>query len=107
MRLQRGGQLGVTYPGFFKNGEGHLCFRYRDGGSGDGSDFYNIYDPAAHSWRRLFDSPLFEGEGERSAYSSGPALGPDGYFHVLWMWRETLGPNRDLKPKAAPPPSEG
>ena len=45
---------------------------------------HGLLDRAAHSWRRLFDTPLFEGEGECSAYSSGPALGPDGYFHGLW-----------------------
>jgi alpha-L-rhamnosidase len=37
----------------------------------------------------LFDGPLLDGEGERSAYSSGPQRGPDGRFHLLWMWRET------------------
>ena len=40
-------------------------------------------------WRRFFDGPLLDGEGERSAYSSGPHRGPDGRFHLLWMWRET------------------
>jgi len=79
----------VTYPVFMRNGDGRLCFRYRDGGSGNGSDLYNIYDPSKRQWQRLFDTPLLEGEGERSAYSSGPSLGPDGQYHLFWMWRES------------------
>ena len=79
----------VTYPRFLTNDSGDLVFRYRDGGSGNGSDFYNIYDPQKHEWKRLFDGPLLDGEGERSAYSSGPQRGPDGRYHLLWMWRDT------------------
>lgn len=82
-------ELRCTYPAFFKNAKGDLCFRYRDGGSGNGSEFFNIYDEKSKSWRRLFDTPLFEGEGLRSAYASGPTLGPDGRYHVIWMWRDT------------------
>ncbi len=82
-------ETSVTYPGFFINDAGELLFRYRDGGSGNGSDFYNIYDPQKHEWRRFFDGPLFDGEGQRSAYSLGPRRGPDGWYHLLWMWRDT------------------
>ena len=79
----------ATYPRFFTNDTGDLVFGYRDGGSGNGSDLYNIYDPKTHAWRRLFDGPLLDGEGQRSAYSMGPQRGPDGRFHLLWMWRDT------------------
>jgi hypothetical protein len=79
----------VTCPGFFNSASGDLLFRYRDGGSGNGSDLYNIYDPDARTWRRLFDGPLLEGEGERSAYGTGPRRGPDGLYHMVWMWRDT------------------
>ena len=82
-------EVRTTYPRFFQNASGDLCFRYRDGGSGNGSDLYNIYDPSSQTWRRLLDTTLLEGEGERSAYSSSPQLGPDGRFHMIWMWRET------------------
>jgi hypothetical protein len=78
-----------TYPLFFKTAAGDLVFRYRDGSSGNGSDLYNIYDPALRAWRRLLETPLLEGEGERNAYATEPTLGPDGYFHLVWMWRET------------------
>ena len=82
-------ELRATYPNFFKDAKGDLIFRYRDGSSGNGSDLYNIYDPATHVWRRLFETPLLEGEGERNAYSSGPVLGTDGRFHLAWVWRDT------------------
>lgn len=78
-----------TYPVFFKNAAGDLLFRYRDGASGNGSDLYNVYDPATRTWRRMIQTPLLEGEGERNAYAMEPTLGPDGRFHLVWMWRET------------------
>jgi hypothetical protein len=78
-----------TYPLFFKTAAGELVFRYRDGSSGNGSDLYNLYDEKSHTWRRLLDTPLLDGEGERNAYATEPTLGPDGLFHLVWMWRET------------------
>lgn len=78
-----------TYPLFFKNAEGDLVFRYRDGGSGNGNDIYNAYDAKARSWRRLVGTPILDGEGRRNAYALKPVLGPDGLFHLAWMWRET------------------
>ena len=79
----------TTYPVFFKNAKGDLIFRYRDGGSGDGSDIYNIYDTDTRTWRHLNTSPIIDGEGLRNAYASVPTLGPDGLFHMVWVWRET------------------
>jgi hypothetical protein len=79
----------ATYPNFFKNTAGDLLFRYRDGGSGNGSDYCNIYDPDTRTWRRFLDTPFHDGEGERNAYAITPLLGPDGRFHLLWVWRET------------------
>ena len=78
-----------TYPVFFKTADGDLLFRYRDGSSGNGSDLYNRYDPATRTWSRLLTTPLLEGEGQRNAYAGEPTLGPDGRFHLVWMWRET------------------
>lgn len=79
----------VTYPHFFKNVEGDLLFRYRDGGSGRGSDYYNIYDLERQEWSRLIEGSLIDGEGQRNAYSSGPVRSPDGSYHMIWMWRDT------------------
>ncbi len=78
-----------TYPVFFKNAAGGLLFRYRDGSSGNGSDLYNAYDEQSRTWRRLLDTPLLDGEGRRNAYALDPVLGPDGRFHLVWMWRDS------------------
>jgi hypothetical protein len=79
----------TTYPNFFQNTAGDLLFRYRDGGSGNGSDYYNIYDSTQRTWNRFLDTPLHDGEGERNAYATTPLMGPDGRFHMVWVWRET------------------
>jgi len=79
----------TTYPVFSHGPAGDLIFKYRDGGSGNGSDYYNIYDPDTRQWRWLFAGPLLDGEGERNAYSTGLQRGPDGLYHLLWMWRDT------------------
>jgi hypothetical protein len=78
-----------TYPHFFRGPDGALLFTYRDGGSGNGNQLYNRYDSKAHAWRRLLDGPLTDGEGARNAYLQGPTRGPDGLYHLIWVWRET------------------
>jgi hypothetical protein len=82
-------ETACTYPVFFKNAAGDLLFRYRDGSSGNGSDLYNFYDPAARAWRQMLQTPLLDGEGRRNAYALEPTVGPDGRFHLVWMWRDT------------------
>lgn len=82
-------EMHCTYPHFFENQAGELFFVYRDGSSGDAADLYNRYDRATRTWRRHLPTPLHDGEGTRSAYALKPRLGPDGRFHVLWMWRDT------------------
>jgi hypothetical protein len=79
----------MTYPVFIKDSAGRLLLKYRDGGSGNGNEIYDIYDPAAGRWRHLFATPLTDGEGQRNAYFVGPTQGPDGFFHLAWVWRET------------------
>jgi BNR repeat-containing family member len=79
----------ATYPQFLTDPSGGLLFNYRDGGSGRGNHIYNRYDPSTRSWSRLLDKPLLDGEGSRSAYPSGPTLGKDGWYHMLWVWRDT------------------
>jgi hypothetical protein len=64
-------------------------FTYRSGSSGNGKQFYNIYDAATRQWRRLLDQPLLDGGGEKNAYLHGPTPGPDGWLHLCWVWRET------------------
>ncbi len=79
----------VTYPHFFRGPKGELIFTYRDGGSGNGNQIYNVYDLASRRWRRLLDGPLTDGLGRMNAYLHGPVRGPDGRFHLCWVWRDT------------------
>jgi hypothetical protein len=88
----------VTYPVFFNGPSGDLIFEYRDGQSGDGNTIFDSYAAASQTWTRLLDSPLLDGQGQRNAYPEGPVLGPDGYFHLVWVWRDTpdASTNHDL-----------
>jgi hypothetical protein len=79
----------MTYPVFIADHAGNLILKYRDGGSGNGNEIYNVYDPASSKWRHLLSAPLVDGEGKRNAYFVGPTLGPDGFFHLAWVWRDT------------------
>lgn len=79
----------ATYPKFFSDPDGDLIFTYRDGGSGNGNQIYNRYDPDSGRWSRLLDQPLVDGQGEMNAYLHGPVVGPDAYYHLIWVWRDT------------------
>ena len=79
----------VTYPRFLTDHNNNLIFTYRHGSSGNGVNLYNRYDTGKQSWTRLLETPLFDGEGKCNAYPQGPVRGPDGRFHVIWVWRDT------------------
>ncbi len=79
-----------TYPRFVAGPDRRLLFTYRDGGSGKGNQIYNVYDPQTKAWRRLLDRPLLDGRGAMNAYPVGPSRGPDGFFHMCWVWRDTF-----------------
>ncbi len=78
-----------TYPVFLKRDNGDLIVKYRSGHSGDGMEVYLGYDTESKIWSRLHDTPLLDGEGLRNAYPEKPRMGPDGRFHMVWIWRET------------------
>ncbi len=78
-----------TYPRFLHDADGNLLFTYRSGSSGNGRRLYNGYNINSKTWSRFLNSPLFDGEGQRNAYPRGPIRGPDGLFHVVWVWRDT------------------
>ena len=82
-------EIRVTYPKFFDAPGGDLIFTYRIGGSGNGNQIYNRYNPETQTWGRLLDEPLVDGEGKMNAYLHGPVQGPDGFFHLVWVWRDT------------------
>ncbi len=90
--LERAAMVGerearVTYPKFLRGANNELLFCYRDGGSGDGEEIYNVYDPESQQWRRFHDQPFVSGEGNQNAYIIGPVKGPDNRFHICWVWR--------------------
>lgn len=88
----------MTYPEFFKGPNGELHFKYRDGSSGQGRWFYNRWDNERQSWSHLHETVLLDGEGIRGVYPLGPVMGPDGYAHMTFTWRETpiASSNHDL-----------
>ncbi|MCX7727319.1 MAG: BNR repeat-containing protein, partial [Chitinispirillaceae bacterium] len=88
----------VTYPLFIKGLNGQLIFQYRDGGSGSGNTIWNGYDIKAKKWYRITKKALFDGEGKVNAYHTSPIMGPDSFFHIIWMWRDSpiANTNHDL-----------
>ncbi|MFI7430457.1 BNR-4 repeat-containing protein [Micromonospora sp. NPDC049836] len=78
----------VTYPRFLRHTNGDLLFSYRNGVSGDGANYYNRYDPVSRTWSSLLGRPLVDGAG-RNGYPEGPLRGPDGYWHLALVWRDT------------------
>lgn len=94
----------VTYPRFLQNKNGDLLFKYRIGGSGNGSDIYLRYDTESRDWSQLHAGPLIDGEGKMNAYVDGPAPGPDGRFHMVWIWRDTgdAATNHDISYARSP-----
>ena len=88
----------MTYPEFFKGPKGKLHLKYRDGSSGNGRWFYNRWDVETNSWSRIHDTVLLDGEDIRGSYPFGPVIGPDGYAHMTFTWRETpiASSNHDL-----------
>lgn len=79
----------ATYPVFMYDAQNRLLFGYRDGGSGNGNQIWNVYDPQTRAWSRLLDKPLFDGQGLMNAYPVGPTRSADGFFHIAWVWRDT------------------
>lgn len=88
----------MTYPEFFKGPDGGLHFKYRDGSSGNGRWFYSKWDVNTNSWSHLHKTVLLDGEDIRGIYPLGPIIGPDGYAHMTFTWRETpiASSNHDL-----------
>jgi hypothetical protein len=84
--------------------EGDLIFHYRDGGSGNGNEIYNIYQADTKQWQRLLDAPLTDGQGLMNAYQTQPTLMADDWYHVYWVWRVTpdCSTNHDLSYMKSP-----
>lgn len=78
----------VTYPTFLQEEDGTLLFYYRHGRSGQGNDWINRYTAPTRLWQRLNFKSLTDGEGVRNAYLDKFQRGPDGLWHLCWVWRE-------------------
>jgi BNR repeat-containing family member len=94
-------ERGCTYPTFFTGVGSRLFFMYREGSSGNGRRFVNAYDVKAKTWKRFLSTPLFQGRSggkTMNAYPVGMTTGPDGVFHIVWVWRDTsnCATNHDL-----------
>lgn len=91
-------EASATYPEFFTGPDGNLIFAYRDGGSGNGNHIFNAYDADTRTWSRVLDTPLTDGQGQYNAYPVGPIQGPDRFWHLVWVWRDTpdASTNHDL-----------
>jgi len=81
----------ITYPKFLSGPEGELVFYYRSGVPGDGIRLFNKYNSESQSWSRLVNEPLLDGEGKRNSYPVGPVVGPNDWYHLVWVWRESKG----------------
>lgn len=94
----------ATYPVFLQDRSGRLIFKYRNGVSGAGDEIYDVQDAQTGKWARLTSAPLVDGEGRRNAYFMGPVIGPDRWFHITWVWRETpmAESNHDLSYAKSP-----
>jgi hypothetical protein len=79
----------TTYPEFMYKPDGGLLFHYRYGHSGSGYEVYNYWNFKTHDWERFIEKPLIDGLGKRNAYMQGPSLGTDGYYHLIWVWRDS------------------
>jgi hypothetical protein len=77
----------VTYPEFYKLGNGDLLFFYRDGGSGNGNLVLNRYRTAQKKWERVHNN-LLDGEGVRNAYWQ-IWVSPGDEIYLSWVWRES------------------
>jgi hypothetical protein len=79
----------TTYPQFLRGAKKELLFHYRYGRSGSGYEVFNVWDSKSRTWKRLLNTPLTDGHGHMNAYMQGPMLGPDNWYHLLWVWRNT------------------
>lgn len=88
----------MTYPSFFVGNGDELYFKYRLGTSSEAQWYYNHWNTNTQQWSRLHESTLLDGEGVRSVYPKGPVFGPDGYAHLVFVWRESpkASSNHDL-----------
>lgn len=104
-------ELDVTYPQFTITTGGGLIFNRRMGVSGNGDQYFQIYNPATGAWSSkvqfinragTYVGPDAFGNTrtctERCAYLNGLDFDTNGTMHVTWTWRESASQygNRDI-----------
>jgi hypothetical protein len=87
-------EASTTYPEFVKDPSGDLYFLYRQGSSGNGVWYLNKFDDKSNTWSAQYGGTSIFGntggpDGFLNAYFNGPKLGPDGRFHMFFLWRDT------------------
>ncbi|WP_321797343.1 BNR repeat-containing protein [Caballeronia sp. J97] len=97
-------ETSTTYPEFMRiqiDGKDRLLFIYRTGGSGNGDWIINQYVDG--KWSRYLSGFLFartsKSGTDYSAYPAtrAPVLGPDGNYHLAWIWRSTELPDTNSR----------
>jgi hypothetical protein len=104
-------ELDVTYPQFTITQGGGLIFNRRMGVSGNGDQYFQIYNPATGAWNAKIQfinrAGTYVGVDpfgttrtctERCAYINGFDMDTNGTIHVTWTWRESASQygNRDI-----------
>ncbi len=88
----------VTYPQFLKSVDGPLLFIYRTGRSGDGAWKVNRWD--GRTWTAATQEPFLASRGfgrNVSAYPSRFVMSPDGYIHLVIVWRLTTDASTNVE----------
>lgn len=90
----------VSYPNFFRDTAENLYFMFRDGGAGDGAEYFYKYTPGGGTWAAAAGTGtagvLITGRGsspKESPYmfhqpQAVGTLGGGGYVHFMWCWRQ-------------------
>ena len=88
-RDDRQQRTGLHLPAVFSRPTGGLLFAYRDGASGNGNYIFNGYN---ESHQDLDPSPQHAAARRRGGAQRLPGRpdpGPDGWYHIVWVWRDT------------------
>jgi BNR repeat-containing family member len=84
----------VTYPHFFRGPANEFLFSYRQGFSGKGGNYIDVYNQQTHTWHRFLPGPLFSYPNEyrpMSAYPLEFLRDTQGMYYAVWTWRDPGG----------------
>lgn len=80
----------VTYPRFFRWSDGTLGFTYRDGVSGSGDVYLNIYNPASQVWTSR--GKIADGKStDESPYENRVVVDRNDRLWLSFSWRPSGG----------------